>query len=79
MPKRGERVLIAGGGFKPGFIYGATDAEGLEPADRACSPADINTTILKQIGIGPDTKLETRSGRPMALVRDGTVIDGLCS
>lgn len=76
---RAMSVLIAGGGFKPSFIYGATDDEGLEPADNACSPADINTTILKQIGIGPDTKLQTRSGRPMALFREGTVIDDLYS
>ena len=70
-------VLVAGGGFKSGFVYGSTDQGGFEPASRACSPGDVNGTILNQIGITPETKLTTKSGRPMAMFREGTVLRDL--
>ena len=70
-------VLIVGGGFKPGFVYGATDKNGFEPDLGACSPADVSATVLDQVGIAPDTKLRTKSGRPMPLFRDATILDDL--
>ena len=70
-------VLIAGGGFKRGFVYGATDKNGFEPDSDACSPTDVSATILNQLGVAPDTSLETRSGRPMAVFRGGTVLKDL--
>jgi hypothetical protein len=71
-------VLVAGGGFKSGFVYGSTDDGGFEPATNPCSPADVNATILNQVGITPETKLVTSSGRPMAVFRDATVLRELC-
>ncbi len=70
-------VLIAGGGFKPGFVYGSTDKNGARPETGGCSPADLNATLLKQIGIDPETKLNTRSGRPMPLFREYRVLEEL--
>lgn len=70
-------VLVAGGGFKPGFIYGSTDKGGLEPETAMCSPADVNATLLNQIGINPETKLTARSGRPMPLFREARILQEL--
>ena len=74
---RAMSVLVAGGGFKSGFVYGSTDNGGFEPETGSCSPADVNATVLNQIGIKPDTKLTTRSGRPMPLFRDASIIEEL--
>ncbi len=74
---RSMSVLVAGGGFQRGFVYGSTDNTGLEPDRHACSPADVNATILNQLGIAPDTLLATKSGRPMRVFRDGKVLSEL--
>ncbi len=70
-------VLIAGGNFKPAFVYGSTDKSGLYPETGTCSPADINATLINQIGIRPETKLATRTGRPMPLFREARVLQEL--
>jgi uncharacterized protein (DUF1501 family) len=74
---RSMSVLIAGGGFQRGFVYGATDKSGLEPTRHACSPADVNATILNQLGIAPETLLTTTEGRPLKVFRDARVLDEL--
>ncbi len=71
---RSMSVLVAGGGFKKGFVYGSTDKNGMEPATDPCSPTDVNATILNQIGIAPDSILNTRSGRPVQTFRDGKLL-----
>ena len=74
---RAISVLVAGGGFKSGFVYGSTDKGGFEPETGVCSPADVNATVLNQVGIKPDTRLTTRSGRPMALFREASILEEL--
>jgi uncharacterized protein (DUF1501 family) len=74
---RAMSVLVAGGGFKSGFVYGSTDKGGFEPVTGACSPADVNATLLNQVGIKPETKLSTRSGRPMPLFREALILQEL--
>lgn len=74
---RSMSVLVAGGGLHRGFAYGSTDATGSEPNSNPCSPADINATILNQLGVPPETRLVTRSGRPMKAFRDGRVLSQL--
>jgi len=71
---RAMSVLVAGGGFKSGYAHGSTDEAGAEPDTSRCSPADVNATILNQIGIRPETRLTTSSGRPMPLFRDATIL-----
>ena len=70
-------VLIAGGNFKPAFVYGSTDKSGLYTETGTCSPADINATLLNQLGITPETKLASRTGRPMPLFREARVLQEL--
>ncbi|QDV15989.1 hypothetical protein Pan153_06080 [Gimesia panareensis] len=74
---RAMSILITGGGFRRGFVYGSTEKTGSEPASNACSPADVNATILNQLGIHPDTLLTTRSGRPLQVFRDGHILTGI--
>ena len=74
---RSMSVLIAGGGFKPGFVYGTTDKDGAAPDSFACAPADVNATILNRIGIPRDMKLISPDGRPMAMFHESAVLDKL--
>lgn len=74
---RSMAVLLAGGGFPGGLAYGATNAEGMEPEENPCSPEDVSATILAALGVGKDQTLQTRTGRPMQLFREGAPIDAL--
>jgi hypothetical protein len=63
----GFTMWFAGGGFKPGFSYGATDDFGYHAVENRVSVHDIHATLLHQMGIdhtrftykyqGLDTKL----------------------
>ena len=74
---RSMSVFLAGGGLKRGFVYGSTDVNGMEPEEGACGPADVNATIVNQLGISPQDTLTTNSGRPIQLFKDGRVLDTL--
>jgi hypothetical protein len=47
----GFTMWFAGGGFKPGFSYGATDDLGYHAAQNIVSVHDIHATLLHQMGI----------------------------
>ena len=74
---RAMSVLVAGGNFRSGFVYGSTDKDGFEPDSKACTPADVAATVLNQVGIKPETILRTRSNRPMKLFQDASTIEEL--
>jgi uncharacterized protein (DUF1501 family) len=76
---RSMTALLAGAGFRAGSVFGATDEEGGEPTADACSPDDLSATIFHQLGFSPEQQVLHRSGRPVALFRDGHVISGLVS
>lgn len=44
-------VLLAGGGFKAGFIHGATDDFGYRSVENRVSIADFHATLLHQLGL----------------------------
>ncbi|HEY7331265.1 MAG TPA: DUF1501 domain-containing protein [Gemmataceae bacterium] len=67
-------LLLAGGGFKGGFVYGASDKIGALPSRNPVTPGDIIATIYTCLGIDPDLELTDRLGRPFALVPWGTPI-----
>jgi hypothetical protein len=64
-------VLLAGGGFKGGYVHGASDRSGAFPARDALTPADVIATLYQQLGIRPDTILHDQLGRPHRLVPTG--------
>jgi hypothetical protein len=74
---RSMAVLLAGGGFPRGHVHGSTDGQGMAPATDPCSPDDVSATIFQQLGIGPGHQVNTVNGRPVALFREGKVIDRL--
>jgi len=70
-------ALLAGGGLKKGTVFGASDADARKPKDQPVTPGDIHATICHQLGIDPETRVETPLGRPMRLVDEGTPIKSL--
>ena len=76
---RSMAMMIAGGGFKQGYVHGSTDNNGMAPATQACRPDDVAATLFHQLGIDPKAELMTPSNRPIQLFREGTVIEKLIS
>jgi hypothetical protein len=70
-------VLLAGGGFKRGHVHGRTNTQGTEPADAPCAPDDVAATVFQALGVSPKREVQTLTGRPVALFREGEVIAGL--
>ncbi len=74
---RSMAVLLAGGGIKPGYAHGTTDARGMAPANEPCTPDDVAATVFHCLGIDGYHELMTPSGRPMNLFREGKLIERL--
>jgi hypothetical protein len=69
--------LLGGGGVKGGQIVGSTDRLGQAPKDRHLTPPDIHATTYHVLGIDPNVQFIDRSGRPVAAVDNGAVINEL--
>jgi hypothetical protein len=67
-------LLLAGGGIRPGFVYGASDRIGGRPSRNPVTPGDVVTTIYHALGIDAGRELHDRLDRPFALVPRGSVI-----
>jgi hypothetical protein len=65
--------LLAGGGVKRGFVYGASDKTGSYPAENPVRPDDLAATIYYALGIDPHTEVRMASGRPV-MIADGKPI-----
>jgi hypothetical protein len=76
---RSMSVVLAGGGFKKGYAHGTTDKDGMAPATEACTPDDVASTIFHAMGIDPMRELQTPTGRPISLFREGKVVEKLLS
>ena len=64
-------MLLFGGGFKGGYVYGRTAAEHpMVPIENAVRLEDVHATIYQALGIAPDTNFVTE-GRPFYVTRDG--------
>lgn len=74
---RASVALLAGGKIQGGRAVGASDDKAAEPAGDGFSPDDLATTFYDHIGIDPSREFRTASGRPVMLVRNGTVISGV--
>lgn len=74
-------MLLAGGGIHGGQVVGASDKRAAFPLhdDEAFSPDDAAATFYHALGIDPAKEYETCIGRPITIVRDGTVIRKLFS
>ena len=55
-------TVLAGGGFQGGQVVGASDAKGMEVAERPVYPQDVIASIYEQMGIDPNAKLPNNQG-----------------
>ena len=70
-------IMLAGGGMKPGYVYGASDRTGAFPADRPTTPGDVLATIYRLLGIDHRQELHDNLGRPHRIVSKGEVVENL--
>ncbi len=68
-------VLLAGGGVKRGFVYGASDKTGSRPADAPVTPDDIAATIYYLMGIDPRSEIIDAQGRPIMISSGNPVLE----
>jgi hypothetical protein len=69
-------TVLAGGGAKRGFAYGASDKEGRRPADKQTSPEDFLATIGHAMGLPVEEVVMSPSNRPFTVGNTGVpVID----
>jgi len=64
-------TVLAGGGVKRGYVHGASDEKGYEPADKAMSVGAFHATIAWAAGLPIDQEVTTPSGRPMTVGNKG--------
>jgi len=70
-------LLLAGGGIRPGYVYGASDRIGGHPSRNPVVPGDIVSTIYHCLGIEPNIEISDRLSRPFVLVPAGGVLHEL--
>lgn len=70
-------VFLAGGGFKPGFVYGASDKIGAFPARNAMTPGDCIATLYHVLGIDAGMFIHDQFQRPHRLVPRGEIVGEL--
>ena len=66
--------LMAGGGIRPGCVYGRTDRQAAYPVSRPVAPADVVATIYQCLGIDPHSTVPDLDGRPVAVAHGGEPI-----
>jgi hypothetical protein len=71
-------VLMGGGGIKGGQVVGASDDKAMGPASGdGIAPDDVAASFYHTLGIDVRKEYQTNTGRPMAIVRNGTPIKEL--
>jgi hypothetical protein len=60
-------VLLAGGGLKRGFVYGASDKNGAFPERDPVRPDDLAATMFSLLGIDPGTEVRDPADRPLPI------------
>jgi len=70
-------MMLAGGGFRPGLVHGASDATGGEPVRDAVTLENLMATIYHQLGIDPNKELVAFGTRPIEIIRDAEVVTSL--
>lgn len=70
-------VMLVGGGFQPGLIYGTSDSTGAFPASHPLVPGDIISTIYSALGVDPTTDIHDQFQRPYRVVPAGEIVSDL--
>ena len=72
-------MLMAGGGIRGGQVIGESDETASSPKHEAITPDDVAASFYHNLGIDPSTEFNSSTGRPITLVRDGSIIQQLFS
>ena len=67
-------VVLAGGGVKRGFVYGASDATSSEPDRDPVGVEDLFKTVYHTLGLNAETELMAPGDRPIEIVDGGRVL-----
>jgi hypothetical protein len=67
-------AVLAGGGVARGRVVGRSDKIAGDVAERPVSPKDLLATAYHLLGIDPAATIADRTGRPLPLVADGSVL-----
>jgi hypothetical protein len=70
-------MLMAGGGVRGGQVIGESDDTASAPKNEAIKPDDVAASFYHALGIDHTQEYHTNTGRPITIVRDGTVIQKL--
>ncbi len=70
-------MLMAGGGVQGGRVLGESDDKATLPAAEGFSPDDVAASFYHGLGIDHTKEYHTDTGRPVMIVRNGTVIKDL--
>ena len=62
-------AVLAGGGAKGGFVYGASDKMGAYPTLGQASPEDLAATMFDALGLDPETEIRDSLNRPLPISR----------
>jgi hypothetical protein len=68
-------TLLAGGGTKRGFVYGASDKTGSYPAEDPVRPDDLAATVFYALGIDPHAEMRTTTNRPVVVAEGKPITD----
>jgi hypothetical protein len=63
-------MVMAGGGIKRGYVYGASDNEGAYPTENPVKPDNIGGTLYHALGISPHTEIRDLQNRPFRIAGD---------
>jgi hypothetical protein len=70
-------ALVSGGGLRMGQVVGSTNSKGEHPKDRPLTPKDMLATIYRHLGIDYRREYADFSGRPIAILGEGSPIPEL--
>ena len=74
---KGWSAVVAGGGTRGGQVIGGTSEDGTEVVSGALGVPDLFASLCFALGIDADEENYSRSGRPIRVVNDGSVIEEL--
>jgi len=71
--------LLGGGGIHGGQAIGASDEKAMGPAGEPITPDQVAATFYHSLGIDYEKEYHTTTGRPVMIVREGSLVPGLIS
>jgi hypothetical protein len=70
-------ALMAGGGVRGGQVIGASDERGMGPSGTPITPDQAAASFFHALGIDHRREYHTSTGRPVMIVREGSVLRDL--